>query len=291
MAIGIPLFILTVFFHAYYIWKFKTVKHLGLFALILIPLSTFIVFDMRHDHLLIHSAIRHIQAGNASVSFLSLMLDRLNNLITGIEFVRSGGAFWNTVVFCIFVVMILMQCKSPKYGSIYKAFLFYFFGFYVLSLINKYPLLLYTFPIFELAFVVFASLITSSYKYVFIVIYSLMFIAGIALASSNMSRSKQQICTPGRVHGKHTKTLPSHLQTFLNNTSDILYIHRIHSPIRQNMRCFLKQINLKKRRYRLKNAGHVFGHCSPPKNNPLMGDAWWKENKLHLSKKPKHNYI
>jgi hypothetical protein len=24
----------------------------------------------------------------------------------------------------------------------------------------------------------------------------------------------------------------------------------------------------------------------PPKNNPLMGDAWWKENKLHLSKKP-----
>jgi hypothetical protein len=61
MAIGIPLFMLTILFHAYFIRKFKTYSHLGLFALILVPLSTFIVFDIRHDHLLIHSAIRHIQ--------------------------------------------------------------------------------------------------------------------------------------------------------------------------------------------------------------------------------------
>ncbi len=287
MAIGIPLLMLTILFHAYYIWKFKTFSHLTIFALILIPLSTFIVFDMRHEHLLIHSALRHIQSGNASESFLSLMLDRVNNLITGIEFVRSGGAFWNTVVFCISFIMIVMQCKSTKYGNIYKAFIFYFFGFYILSLINKFPLLyFYTFPIFPLAFVMFASLITSSYKYVFVVIYTLVLVA-------NIYGLKQHVA----IQSANMKTGEDSWKTYddvalaLANVPEKTYGYFVYSPdtlaYQAKYAVFYETEKSKKEAMSFKKMPVMYLVIAPPPaNNPLMGDAWWKENKLHLSKKP-----
>lgn len=287
MAIGIPLFILTAFFLAYYILKFKTYQHLGLFALILIPLSTFILFDVRHDHLLVHSAIRHIQAGNASVSFQSLVSDRLNNLITGIEFVRSGGALWNTVVFSVFLILVVLQTKSTKYGNIYKAFLYYFLGFYVLSLINKFPLLyFYTFPIFPLAFIIFASLITSSYKYFFIILYTLVLI-------TNLYGIKQhvEIQTANMQVGEDSWKTYEEVAKALGNVQEQSYGYFVYSPdtvaYQAKYAVFFETEKSKNKSVSFKKMPVTYLVIAPPpKNNPLMGDAWWKEHKLHLSKKP-----
>ncbi len=287
MAIGLPLFLLTVVFHMYHIWKHKTFSHMFLFALICIPLSTFILFDIRHDHLLLKSALRHIQAGNTAISFQALILDRLQNIMSGIEFVRSGGAFWNTIVFCIFMVLVVLQTKSPKYGNIYKAFLFYFIGFYALSLINKFPLLyFYTFPMFPLAFVIFASLITSSYKYFFVIVYILMLL-------TNIYGIKQHVAiqTSAMHIGEESWQTYQDIAMTLFKQPDTSFGYFAYSPdtiAYQSKYALLYAAGLSdKKVYSFKKMPVTYLVIAPPpRSNPLMGDSWWKENKLHLTKKP-----
>jgi len=58
--------------------------------------------------------------------------------------------------------------------------LYFFVGFFALSLLNRYNLLyFYVYPIFLLVFLIFSSFINSKYKYIFAIIFAFVYIANL----------------------------------------------------------------------------------------------------------------
>src|SRR3989344_4839200 len=68
--------------------------------------------------------------------------------------------------------LLISQIRNNKHRLIYLSFLYFYFGYYILSLINKGQVLYFhQFPLFPLVFLVFSSFITSKYSKLFLILF------------------------------------------------------------------------------------------------------------------------
>lgn len=285
MAIGMPLLLLSTAYLGYWMVHRKNLIHVTSFLILLLPLSTYILFDLRHDHLLMHSAIRHLTSGNAGTSFLSLVWDRIWLLSTGIEFVRNGQASGNFIVFLLFSGFLVFQIKQNNNRMFYLTFIFYFLGFYALSLINRYPLLyFYEFPIFPLVFIIFSSLITTHYKKIFLFLFAGIYLFNLIGISTHIKLFEQKTGI-GDESWKMYDEIASKLVSMPENE----FGYFVYSPDTvgyQSNYATAYRVGISNKRI-TKNAKLAVTYlvvAPPPANNPNMKDQWWKENKLHLSR-------
>jgi hypothetical protein len=184
IAIGIPLFILSLLLCAYKILRSKKKIHILSFLIILVPLFTFIAFDLRHDFLLTHSVIRFLSPSSGDsvkYNYVHMFFDRLKLMYTQVEFIRPDPNIRNLIVALIFSVFLFLQFKDNKFRNIYLSFLYFYIGFYALTLINKGPVLsFYMYPFFPLVFLMFASFVTSRYSKIFLVIFACIYLINVS---------------------------------------------------------------------------------------------------------------
>ncbi|MCL2110054.1 hypothetical protein FWH30_00475 [Microgenomates group bacterium] len=64
MALGVPVLLGVGLYLVYFMVKNKLWRHLWCLGIMLIPLSTFVVFDLRHDFLQTRSAVRYLAEGD-----------------------------------------------------------------------------------------------------------------------------------------------------------------------------------------------------------------------------------
>jgi hypothetical protein len=171
MAVGAPFAILSFIAAFFLALRSKKPLHLLSFGIILIPLSTFVLFDLRHDFLLTKNVLRHLSSSDHA-SFLSVFIDRLRNISGGVEFI-IGRDFRYQMFFTGFTVIFsLIQIKNKVNRTAYLVFLYFFIGFFILSMINRYNLLtFYIFPIYSLVFLAFSSFASSRYRYIFLIFF------------------------------------------------------------------------------------------------------------------------
>lgn len=106
-----------------------------------------------------------------------MIYDRVHLMISQVEFVRPDPNFRNFIVTLIFLFFLAIQLKNNKYRKIYFSFLYFFVGFFILTLINKGPVLyFYLIPQFPLVFIIFSSFVTSQFKKIFIVIFATVYL-------------------------------------------------------------------------------------------------------------------
>ncbi len=103
IAIGFPMLVLSFLYCIPLLFKKKKLNHLAAFLSIFIPLSTYIIFDVRHNFLFLHSAFLHGQTHDSKQTIISLITNRLSVFLWGIEFLRYGIANGSTYVFFIFI--------------------------------------------------------------------------------------------------------------------------------------------------------------------------------------------
>ena len=177
LAIGIPLFILSAGFLFFRILFSNHKRHLLGLLTILIPLSTYIAFDLRHQFLLFHGVLRYLSPSSGDsvkYSYAFMLYDRARLLLSQVEFVRPDPNFQNLIIGLIFVLFMLLQIKDNQYRKIYFSFLYFYVGFYALTLINKGPILyFYMYPFFPLVFLSFHSFINSRIRYLFLVVFTI----------------------------------------------------------------------------------------------------------------------
>lgn len=179
MAIGIPFMILS--FLAILATSFRSGKkaHILAYLLLAIPLGNFIIFDIRHDFLLSRLVLGFLspQQGGHSFNYLSFAYDRVRLLFSSVEIVRSDRGYRNLVFFLMLLFVLYRQVKDNAYKMIYLSFLYFYAGFFVLSIIDKGPLLyFYLYPLFPFVHLIFASLVTSRYKPIALIIILVVFV-------------------------------------------------------------------------------------------------------------------
>lgn len=186
---GIPYVICSVLAIIWLIVKTRKWRHL--FALLIIPLmlSNFIIFDIRHQHILLNNLKDFVLPfqNNQLFDYTSIVSNRIKLMFTGVELLHNDVGYRNAGLFAIFLIFIYVQRKDKKYPLIYVSFLYFYIGFFITSMVNKgFMLYFHFFPIFPLVFLVFSSFITSRYKRAFIVLFIILYLLNIQAAVNDM---------------------------------------------------------------------------------------------------------
>lgn len=292
MAIGLPLLFLSGIALLYYIVKKKKFIHVLSFFILLIPLSTFLFFDLRHDGLMLKAATSFAspESGSGTYNYLSQVSGRVKLLLSGLQinhFTLLLEDAVNVVIFCIMMAFCYLQIKKNKYKEIYVSFLYFYFGYMVLSFINKGPLLYHQFfPLFSLTALLFVSFITSSYKKKFLVIFVIIYCLNMVGVVRYLQSSRDFI-------GKHfeswkflTKVVDTAYGSTDNSFGVFVYTPDIVGYGPKYAATYYKKTSPKDSSYFEKKPVTYLLIEPPPADRPGISVDWWKENKLRLTKKP-----
>ncbi len=142
VGVGMQLFILSTIVIIWFIIRNKLWKHLLTFLLIPVFLVNFIIFDMRHDFRMAQAIISTGKSSHFFIPFSSWLENRINNTISLQLFEYNGNNLFTLAIFVLVLVLTVLQIKtSKKYRHVYSLFLFYYFGYMVMSFVNKGVLL------------------------------------------------------------------------------------------------------------------------------------------------------
>lgn len=164
LVVGIPIFLLS------FIWVFalalkkKKLVHLLTFVLILLPLSTYIFFELRHNFFQLKSALGYIGQGKHQGEGLrNILVNRLDYMTTSAaQFIQNNQV--NKIIFVFFAAVLAKIIVKDKSRPIYLMFLYFFLGFFAFSLISPFYLLRHHFMAFvPIVFMVFAALAAGKY--------------------------------------------------------------------------------------------------------------------------------
>lgn len=289
MAIGIPFFILSSLALTTIIVKQKKWIHFSSFAVIPITLINFIIFDFRHNHLL-YSLLTHYlnSAKRDHPNYFLLGFERIKLMLSSAEILRRDSGYLNLILFFILLGFIYLQIKNKKYTTVYYSFLYFYFGFFLLSMLNTGPLLyFYLFPLFPLVFLIFSSFITSKYSKIFLVLFSIIFIQNFNTVISDIKDSNniigKSIYSWNFLHSAARKIFEgseNELGYFVYAPNTLAYEGKYALLYTQT------EFPQKKVYVNIKKSITYLFIAPPPPNNPYMEDAWWRINKVKLDAKP-----
>lgn len=292
IGIGIPLALLSA--TAITCFSIKEKKYFTLIAILtyLLPMSTFILFELRHDWIMTKSMFKYVFQDKLSgeyASVFSLFLDRFS-LMTGggLGLFRNFKEVYSRIGFFILAGMIGMQLQHKKYRPVYLSAIFLYCGYHSLTAINKTGGMLYQYymPFFPIVFLLVASSITSKLKLLFIPLVA--FIIYISMTESvafvNFSPS---------VIGVSEDSWKYNLQIAndLFQVPETEFGYFVYSPdafaYEQKYAVHYARRYSKKTTYESakKPITYVIVAPPPPGNNN-MKDEWWKVNKLRIDKSP-----
>jgi hypothetical protein len=187
MAIGVPFLILTAFLSFYLIKKNKQYTHLLAFIILLIPLSTFILFDLRHNFEQLHSIINNFSGHTiaTNVNFVDRLSNRIIFMTSQLFFFNDPFSVFNIALSYFFAFFLWKRITATKDHNhyYYLLFLYFYLGFYAVSLLLNGDLLTYfVYPLVPLTFLIFTSFISYNEKIVtalIVVVAFLQIISGI----------------------------------------------------------------------------------------------------------------
>jgi hypothetical protein len=292
LAIGIPLAIISAI--TILVMSIKTKRYLLLSAILiyLLPLSTFILFELRHDWIMTKSAYKYVfqdKLAGEYTSVFSLLADRLS-LMTGggLGLFRNFKEMYSRIGFFLLAIMVATQLRQRKYVLPYISIIIIYCGFHSLTAINKTGGMLYQYymPFFPITLLVVASSVTSKWKMLFVplVLYVIYISMTESIAYANFAPS---------VIGKSEDSWKYNLEVArdLFAMPETGFGYFIYSPdtfaYEQKYAVhYVKKQSTKTTYESTKKPITYVIVAPPPPGNSNMKDEWWKVNKLRIDKKP-----
>lgn len=188
MAFGVPLLVVVTPIILYQIiYHVKTKKLFNIVALltIAIPLSSYVLFELRHDFLQIRSVLNYLSgvenAGKVDISFYDLLITRINTLINDTPGMIGSNVLWITFLI-VFAMMsgIVQGIKKFSFKNPYVLFIAMYVGYWIVTLPYKGAFWgYYYWPFVSLISIIVAS----SHKYIgkklFLVIVTIILLSNI----------------------------------------------------------------------------------------------------------------
>lgn len=290
LAVGIPFSILSAVALIPSIIKTKQYRHLAAFLLLPLSLSNFVVFDLRHNHLLWNKVIAFItpHTDQGIFNYFFYISDRVFLLFTNTEILRRDPGMRNIALFISMLILVGIQIRDKKYVTFYLSFLYFYAGFFILSFIDKGPILYYhLYPLFLWVFLVFCSLFTSRYKTAFLVLFAVIY-------TFNLSNSVADARDSTGFIGQNKASWKS--------LSDIARAVYEDAPEEFGYFVYAPDVMAYEPKYAMSFIGKQYptktGYSftklpvtylviqPPPHGNPYMKDEWWRVNQVEITKEP-----
>lgn len=289
IAIGGPFLILSFLYILIRTLRNHQFNHLAIYFLtILISLSTFIIFEVRHGFLLTKSVIGHflIRGGDPRYNYLHFIINRFKLMTQGVQFVTLASLkSSNLYILLIFIYLVFLQIKNNIHRRFYFVFLYFFLGFFPLTLVNRYDMLpWYFFPIIPFVFLAFVSLVTSKYKRSFLILFSCIYIVNILSVFQYIRESKNFI-------GKNRNSWKAlfRVASEVYSQKDKSFGYFVYAPDsfgygpKYTMKYTSSLSHQKSYNFQKKPVTYVVIEPPPP-DKPWMKAEWWIENQINIHK-------
>ena len=182
MAFGIPILIALTVFLGYLLFIKRKLIHFLSYLILLIPISTFILFDIKHDWLQYKALIRFLSQNSSSGNILNIFQDRIRVLFFDFfDFLSPGKNILTIFQAIFFLVVLIIGIKSnnnPK-RKVYILFSIIFFGFWVVSLFYQGGTGNYFWPLLPLAVIVFCSFYRVLKARIFLGVFCLLYLVNV----------------------------------------------------------------------------------------------------------------
>jgi len=291
IAFGAPLLILSTGLILLNIIKSKKYNHILSYFVLLIPASTYILFDLRHNFS--HFRALFLPPPNQYREYLDLYtigMQRLSMVLSnGLHFFREPLSTLNillTVCISFIVYFIIIHKKDRLY---LYAFFYFFFGYFLLSLVhNGWVMYFYWMQIYPIVFLFFAHSNTVLKKNIY---YPILFFVIVVNTLFNFTNIRKADSFIGKSQSSW-KFQSSMVESIFKDAKDKEFGFFIYAPDifgygSKYPFVFMqkKYPNSKPVKYEKKPITYIVVE-PPPKQQPRFVPDWWIENKLHIATGP-----
>lgn len=157
MAFGFPILLVSILLILTAVIRNKNYRHLWNFLILLLPLSTFILFDLRHDFLQLRSVWSFLISGQKSVALLPFLLQRLKSIFSDVYLMLAPR---NIILAWVYSLAFLVICikKNLFRAKTYMLFFHLYFGYWTAMFIFKGWTGNYFWPFLPIVVILLASL-------------------------------------------------------------------------------------------------------------------------------------
>lgn len=191
MMIGVPLLLLSGCASLYIIWKQRTWTHIFSFLIILFPLSTFLIFEVRHNFIqtigIFDYVFGRIDQFPDHKEFSTLLTQRFDLMSRTNLGVFPQGRFdgFNTLAVVIGTIFATRFSLKRKRDVLYLLCFYYFCGYFLLTFVLKDTLLVhYYYPLIIFPIIAFAGLYNKVNRFLYAGTVILALLVGIKLGLS-----------------------------------------------------------------------------------------------------------
>lgn len=183
IAFGIPILFASTLFLIYFLYIKRKIFHFLSYFILLIPLSTFILFDIRHEGLQVQTLIQYFQGkGVLANTFFNIFISHTNDLILNFfDFLSPGKNILTMAVAIFFIIIFLLSCKksTKTQRNIYWLSGYLFLSFWIISLFFQGSVGNYFWPFLPLAIILFCSFYQFIKKEVFIIVFIILYLVNL----------------------------------------------------------------------------------------------------------------
>lgn len=290
VGVGIQFLMLSAPLIVWFIHKHNLWRHLLTFSLIPIFLSNFIIFDLRNN---LRMAKAIFSTGGSLHFFIPLnswLENRINNTISLQLFNNSVNNFFVYVVFTFVLIATILLIKSgSKHRHIYLLFLFYYFGYMILSFFNKGILLFhYVYLLVPLTTLWFVSFLGGKYKIFFLPLIGIVFYYSFTFSKGYVV-SRESIMGKNYNSWKSLSAVAEEVINMQKNNKEFGYFVFAPDALayqpRYAMTYNFKKAHAKAFEYTKKSITYIIA-APPPGNNPYMTHVWWRKVPVKISSEP-----
>jgi len=294
IGVGIPLFMLSGILIVWLIIKHRLWKQLFTFLLIPLFLSNFIIFDLRYNLQMTKAILKSAQDTRLFSPLSSLIESRIHNIISLQLFPGRGIEFITVLIFIVVMVFTIIQIKSAKKKrSIYFLFIFYYFGYMLLSFMSRGVLLYHHIHLLiPLTTLWFVSFLGSKYKLLFLPLIAIVFYLSFTFANG-YNESRKFLVDNNYASSDYNswRSLSIVAKEVINRQKEEEFGYFVFAPDafayqpRYAMTYHFKTAHAKAFEYTKKTTTYVIA-APPPANDPYMTHVWWRKVPVRISSEP-----
>jgi hypothetical protein len=294
MAFGVPILVLAILSTIFWIIKQRKPLFILSFLILLVPLSTFILFDLKHDFLQVRSAMNYISGkentGKVDKKFTDILNTRIRAIYTdGIGFITKDNKWLLYLAVVLLGASIFKVFKDKKFtdkGIFYILFFYFYVGYWATTTLYKGVMWgYYYWPFLSMIALVFSSTYYFVNKRLFYVIFLIFAIFNFNHEYKVNYKTASYFGSDGsswqfnyQAAKKIFEDAPQEFGYYIFTADQFGYSNRYAMNFAQSQYKNKKAFPYEKR-------GITYLLISPS-DNPTISDDWWKEQKVMITKKP-----
>lgn len=294
VAFGGPMLFLATILVLYRCFKRKLFTPLLAYLIMLIPLSTYILFDVRHNFLQLHAIITYMQGKSGNVDNFSYN-DFINNRLDGFIHSLLPLGYPPTYLFVIllglfcYLLYVSFKKRKEKYSQFILLFYYFFFGFWFVTLLFRGVIWSYYFwPFMPMGILLIATSIKMLNRFLYTAIILVTFVLLLQVAQASASSY-----TPATVGTDGASWLFNYrLAQIVFSQGDKSFGYYIFTPDQYGYSPryamdYVEKKNSTVTVYPYKKESITYLIISPPggKDKSIGGD-WWKMHKVNITQQP-----